>query len=103
MLGLLIPAAIMAGGATYALTRSSVNYAAGFGCDDRVSLRADVAVPGADASNPVAACAAVWRSGAMGALRSRTVPAQTPCVLPSGAVGVFPSARAMADLGACAA
>ena len=90
-LGLVIPVAIVAGGATYALTRSSVDYAAGFGCYDRVSLNANVAVPGGDASNPVAACAAVWREGALGRPGSHTVPPQTACVLPSGAVGVFPS------------
>lgn len=58
------------------------------GCYARADIEADTAVVGADGGSAVAACEELWRQGAFGA---GPVPPLAACVLPSGAVGVFPS------------
>lgn len=87
--GVVLPAALLAAGAGYLLTRP-VSYATGVACYDAVSLNANIAVPGPGGPDPVATCAQVWREGAMRPGVS-VAPAQTACVLNSGAVAVFPS------------
>lgn len=57
------------------------------GCYASAEPDADTAVAVADAADAVEVCAALWREGAVGV---GPVPALEACVLPSGAVGVFP-------------
>ena len=71
----------------YALTREPTHVDS-IGCFERADLSSNVAVIGSAATDPVAACAAVWRSGALGSTKS--VPPLTPCVLETGAVAVVP-------------
>jgi hypothetical protein len=68
------------------------------GCYERASLDANVAVVGADERAPADVCGEVWRTGAFG--EEGASPELTACVLPTGAVGVFPGPKATcSDLG----
>ncbi len=71
----------------YALTREPTHVDS-IGCFERADVNASVAVIGSDATDPVAACAALWRNGAIGS--TTDVPPLTPCVLDTGAVAVMP-------------
>lgn len=74
---------------TYALTRNPTHLES-IGCYDRASLSANTAVVSADGRDPVAICTDVWQQGALG----EPIPTRLEaCVLQSGAIGVFPSAR----------
>jgi hypothetical protein len=55
------------------------------------SLDANVAVVGADERTLADVCGDVWRTGAFG--EEGAPPQLTACVLPTGAVGVFPGAK----------
>jgi hypothetical protein len=71
---------------TYALTREP-SHLESIGCYDRMDLAANVAVVSADGRSPVAICSEVWQQGALG----KNVPKSLePCVLETGAIGVFP-------------
>ena len=76
-----------AGAAAWALTRGETKDLT-IGCYASADLQANTLVIPAGAASPVVACRQLWRKGAFGL--ERTPPLQA-CVLPSGAVGVFPS------------
>ena len=82
----LVVAVLSAGFTFYALRQVSEPLT--IGCYGQADLDADTAVVGADGSSPVAACEELWRQGSFG---GGSVPPLTACVLPSGAVGVFPT------------
>lgn len=71
----------------YALTREPTHVDS-IGCFEQADLSANVAVIGSAATDPVAACTALWRSGALGPTKG--VPRLTACVLDTGAVAVMP-------------
>ena len=78
----------------YALTREPTHVDS-IGCYERADLGADVAVIGSAATDPVAACAALWRSGALGSTQG--VPRLTACVLDTGAVAVLPGGAGVCE------
>ena len=88
---LVFAAAILVVSATgfgaYALTREPTHVDS-IGCFEEADLSSNVAVIGSAATDPVAACAELWRSGALGSTTS--VPPLTACVLDTGAVAVIP-------------
>jgi hypothetical protein len=94
VLGALVPAAVLllaaTGVTTYVLTRPATQLES-VGCYDRLDLQANTTIVSADGRDPVAICAELWRAGAVG---PGPAPELTACVLPSGAVGVFPSVGA---------
>ena len=77
------------------LTREVTHFES-IGCFDRVSLEANVTVLNPHAEDPVAVCARLWREGVV--TGTPGTPALQPCVLPTGAVAVFPAADACARL-----
>jgi hypothetical protein len=75
---------------TYVLTKTEPTHLDTIGCYDRAALDADVAVIGSGAGDPVSSCREAWQQGAF----PGPVPgALAACVLQTGAIGVFPSAR----------
>lgn len=86
----LVPAiavlALGAGAVGWALTRG-VSEPLTIGCYAAADLQAKTAVVPADGRAPVAACRELWRLGEFGA---QPTPPLQACVLPSGAIGVFP-------------
>jgi hypothetical protein len=58
------------------------------GCYDRADLDGSVTVVSSTATDPVAACAALWRSGVVS--ETTDVPELTACVLHTGAIAVMP-------------
>jgi hypothetical protein len=92
LLGVLVPAAMLllaaTGVAAYVLTRDATQLDS-IGCYDSLDLDANTTIVSADGRDPVAICGELWQQGAMG---SRPAPAElAACLLPSGAVGVFPA------------
>lgn len=83
--------AVATGFGAYALTRGEPTHVDSIGCYSAASTRADVAVIGNTASDPVAACAELWRRGDIAA-GVTAAPALQPCVLDTGAVAVIPAA-----------
>lgn len=75
-----------AGAVGWALTRG-VSEPLTIGCYAAPDLQAKTAVVPADGRAPIAACRELWRLGEFGA---QTPPPLQACVLPSGAIGVFP-------------
>ena len=73
------------GGAAYVLTRPATQLES-IGCYARADVDADTVVERADGRDPASVCAELWRDGTLG----HRVPPLASCVLPSGAVGVFP-------------
>jgi hypothetical protein len=71
----------------YELTRE-LTHVDSIGCFERADVDGNVTVIGSEAADPVAACAALWRSGAVGS--TTTAPSLTACVLDTGAVAVMP-------------
>lgn len=86
----LIPAvailAFAAGAVAWALTRG-VSEPLTIGCYAAPNLQAKTAVVPADERSPIAACRQLWHQGEFG---DQPTPPLQACVLPSGAVGVFP-------------
>jgi hypothetical protein len=78
----------------YALTREPTHVDS-IGCFEQADLSSSVAVIGAAATDPVAACAALWRSGALGS--TSNVPSLTACVLDTGAVAVMPGEQGICE------
>lgn len=61
-------------------------------CFDRVSLQAGQAAVPATPGDPTSSCVPLWRQGGQFAGSSQGfVPPLTACVLPTGAVGIFPA------------
>lgn len=92
LLGALVPAAVLLLGATgigtYLLSREATHLES-IGCYATAELESDTTVVSADGRDPLAICAELWQEGVVG-------PGEAPselaaCVLPSGAVGVFPA------------
>lgn len=83
-----VVAAVMLGAGTlaWALTRGPTQHLS-VGCYATADLDARTVVVSATEGSPVEACRKVWLDGAFG----RRPPPLQACVLPSGAVGVFPS------------
>ena len=71
----------------YALTREPTHVDS-IGCFERDDLNSNVAVIGSAATDPVTACAELWRNGSLGS--TTYVPQLTACVLDTGAVAVMP-------------
>ena len=71
----------------YALTREPTHVDS-IGCYEQADLNSNVAVIGSAATDPIAACAALWRTGSLGS--TTDVPPLTACVLDTGAVAVIP-------------
>ena len=84
-----VASALSVGFTVHALTADATE-ATGVGCYASGGLGANAAVVRADGRSPVTVCEEVWRRGDVG---SGPVPALAACVLPSGAVGVFPGGR----------
>jgi hypothetical protein len=62
-------------------------------CYQRASLGANRAILPADGGDPIGACRALWRPGARFNPSDRSpAPSLAACVLPGGALGVFPAA-----------
>ena len=76
-----------AGAVAWALTRNETQHLT-VGCYRAANLEADTIVVPAAAASPVGACQVVWRQGSFG---TGPPPPLQACVLPSGAVGVFPN------------
>jgi hypothetical protein len=96
-----VPAALVllavTGFTAYAVMREPTHLES-IGCYERASLDANVAVVGADGRTPEDICGEVWRTGGFG--EEGASPELTACVLPTGAVGVFPGPKATcSDLG----
>lgn len=93
LLGALVPAAVLLLGATgigtYVLTRDATHLES-VGCYATADLGADTTIVSADGRDPVAICTDLWAHGAVG--QGAAPAALAACVLPSGAVGVFPAA-----------
>ncbi len=87
--GVVVASALSVGFSVHALT-TDVTEPAGIGCYVSAELDAGMAVVGADGRSPVAVCEEVWQRGDIG---SGPIPSLAACVLPSGAVGVFPGGR----------
>ena len=85
-----VASALSVGFTVHALS-ADVTQPTGVGCYASADLGADTAVVSADGRSPVAVCEELWQRGDVG---SWPVPALAACVLPSGAVGVFPGGRA---------
>jgi hypothetical protein len=81
-----VAAAIPAAGAAWALTNEPTHRLE-IGCYAANSLDATTVVVDAGDASPVAACRAAWSRGELGGPAPRRLEA---CVLPSGAIGVFP-------------
>lgn len=92
----LIALAVGVATAAWALTRTATETLT-VGCYATVDLQARTVVVPADDRSPTATCAEIWQRGDFGSV---SVPQLEACVLPSGAVGVFPSpaGRACEDL-----
>ena len=93
LIGGLVPAAVLllaaTGIATYVLTREATHLES-ISCYDALDLAANTTVVASDGRDPVTVCMEVWQQGAVG---EEPAPSQlAACVLPSGAVGVFPAA-----------
>lgn len=90
LVGALVPAAALllgaTGVATYVLTRPATHLES-VGCYERADLGANTTIVSMDGRDPVAICAELWEDGDVG---PGSVPELAACVLPSGAVGVFP-------------
>ncbi len=85
---------IGAGATAWVLTRGASKPLT-IGCYAAPSLTADTAVIAADDRSPVEACRALWQQGALGP----TPPGELrACILPSGAIGVFPNQRRGGDV-----
>jgi hypothetical protein len=78
--------------AAWALTQGPTKQLT-IGCYASANLRARTVVVPAGTSSPTASCRRVWGAGTFG--NTSTPPLQA-CVLPSGGIGVFPSARGTA-------
>ena len=78
--------ALAAGTLAWALTRGPTQHLS-IGCYAAVDLEARTVVVPAHANSPIESCEQVWRAGEFG----KPPPPLEACVLPSGAVGVFPS------------
>jgi hypothetical protein len=88
---------VATGFTTYALVREPTHLES-VGCYEKPSLDANVAVVGVDERTPNDICGEVWRTGGFG--QEGASPRLTACVLPTGAVGVFPGPTATcSDLG----
>lgn len=83
---ILIPVAGAIAAGAWALTHGASKHLT-VGCYGATSLQARTVVVAAGPGSPVASCRQVWRRGDFG---SRSVPHLEACVLPSGAIGVFP-------------
>jgi hypothetical protein len=86
----LVPVALVAAGAGYAL-HEPARVDAGIACGSEAKGSPDITIVlPPDAGDPVAACAALWRKADLGAMPGRTAPELTACVAPTGAVYVLP-------------
>jgi hypothetical protein len=80
--------ALLAGAAAYIVHRQRVTEPLDIGCYEMADLRARVFVVSVgNGEDPVVACTTLWQKGTFG---TPTTPRLESCVLPSGAVGVFP-------------
>ena len=85
---LLVVAGAGIGAGAWALTRGTTQHRT-VGCYQAVSLQATTVIEAVKGS-PVSTCASVWKRGDLG----QPIPARLEaCILPSGAIGVFPSAE----------
>jgi hypothetical protein len=88
----LVPAVLaflaVTGFTAYALTREPTHLES-VACYDRAALDANVAVVSSDERHPLEICGELWRTGAFG--EEGESPQLAACVLPTGAIGVFPS------------
>jgi hypothetical protein len=82
---ILIPIAGAIAAGAWALTHGASKHLT-IGCYGAANLQAHTVVV-ANEGSPVVACRIIWRRGDFGA---RVVPQLEACVLPSGAIGVFP-------------
>jgi hypothetical protein len=83
----LVPLAAAAAAGAWALTHGATKQLT-VGCYASANLGGRTLIVGATGGSPIAACKALWRKGDFGSSGS---PRLQACVLPSGAVGVFPS------------
>lgn len=81
-----VVSALSVGFTVHAVTRDATQ-PMGIGCYASADLGASTAVVGEDGRSPVAVCEEAWLRGDIGSGPVRSLQA---CVLPSGAVGVFP-------------
>ncbi len=87
-------ALIVMGFGAYALTREPTQVES-IGCYDRADLGANVTVVGSTGTDPIAACAELWRSGAVAP--TTDPPQLTACVLDTGAVAVMPGGAGVCE------
>ena len=80
---------VATGFGTYALTRDEPEHVDSIGCYAEAAFDSDTTVIGNTAQDPVAACAELWRTGAMAP--GNAVPPLQACVLATGAVAVVPA------------
>lgn len=84
----LVAAAVLGSAAAAYIATRHPTHTASVGCYSAASLKADTAVVNRDGTSPVEACTRAWEEGAVG---PGPVPHLAACVLPSGAIGVFPA------------
>ena len=89
LLPVLLVSSLCGGAAAYALLRGEVSKPERVACYQSADLDAKTVVVSVDEDGPVAACAEVWRRGALGT--GGDIPDLAECVLDSGVAGVFPS------------
>ena len=87
-------ALVVMGFGAYALTREPTHVDS-IGCYDRADLGANVTVVGSTGTDPVKACADLWRAGAVAP--TTDPPQLTACVLDTGAVAVMPGGTGICE------
>ena len=89
-----VVALIVMGFGAYAMTREPTHIET-IGCYDRADLEANVTVVASSRTDPVAACAELWRAGVVGP--TTNPPQLTPCVLDTGPVAVMPGGAGVCE------
>ncbi|HEV2758897.1 MAG TPA: hypothetical protein VGV86_04945 [Acidimicrobiales bacterium] len=89
MAPVLVLSSLLGGAVAYGLLRGEVTKPENVACYESADLDAKTAVVSVDEEGPLAACAELWRRGALGT--AGQVPDLVECVLGSGVAGVFPT------------
>ena len=97
-LWLLVPAALLAAAAGYGLVHRVTDPLL-VACYARPALSGTIAVVSSGPEGPATACADLWRPGGSLNPGGGPAPQLVACVLPTGVVGVFPSAQGVDTCG----
>jgi hypothetical protein len=97
-LWLLVPAALLAAAAGYGLVHKVTNPLL-VACYSRPALSGTISVVSSGTGGPAAACADLWQPGGSLNPGGGRPPQLVSCVMPTGIVGVFPSAQGVDTCG----